>query len=272
MSGIYSKKILILEHDALIQKSLIEQLSLAGYESETVSDLQSFMSLASRSHPDLVVIDVSMTEFDGFSVVEALKGDTQLSSIPVVIGSSQGDLVEISRGLRLGIKDYYVKTSFDAAQVVEKIKKHLGDMRKPKAALESGAELAMTKLLIVEDDKFLRDLAAQKLSKEHLQVLVAVDGEQGINIAEKELPNIILLDILLPGIDGFEVLKRIRSNPALEATHVAMLSNFGQREDIERALNAGADDFMIKANFTLDEVVEEVKRIISKPRVPKTIA
>ena len=268
MSGIYSKKILILENDAPVLKRLIEQFSLAEYECETASDLPSFMSLAMRVHPDLAVIDVSMPEFDGFNVLEALKSDAQLSAIPVVIGSAQGDLVEISRGLRLGIKDYYVKSSFDAAQVVEKIKKHLGDMRKLAVAPESGAELAMIKLLIVEDDKFLRDLAAQKLSKEHLQVFVAVDGEQGIGIAIKVIPNIILLDILLPGIDGFEVLKRIRSNPALDATHVVMLSNFGQREDIERALKAGADDFMIKANFTLDEVVTEVKRIIATPRVP----
>lgn len=120
---------------------------------------------------------------------------------------------------------------------------------------------------MVEDDKFLRDLAAQKMVKENLDVTTAMDGEQGLSLAEKSIPNIILLDILLPGIDGYEVLRRIRLNPALANTHVAMLSNFGQREDVERALKGGADHFLVKANYTLDEVVQEVKRIVAKPRI-----
>ena len=86
-------------------------------------------------------------------------------------------------------------------------------------------------------------------------------------MAEKEIPDIILLDILLPGIDGYEVLRRVRANPILTYTYIAMLSNFGQREDIQRALSEGADQFLVKANFTLDEVVEEVKKVISGPRV-----
>ena len=118
----------------------------------------------------------------------------------------------------------------------------------------------------------VRDLAAQKMTKEKLEVSTAVDGEQGLALIEKIIPDVILLDILLPGIDGYEVLRRIRLNPALNNTHIAMLSNFGQREDIERALKGGADHFLVKANYTLDEVVEEVKKIVSMPRVPRTLS
>jgi CheY-like chemotaxis protein len=177
--------------------------------------------------------------------------------------------VEISRAIKLRISDYFVKATFDPKQSAQKVKKLLGD-GSPSSTTVAPAKMeeaqVLTKLLIVEDDKFLRDLAAQKLSKEHLQVFTAVDGEQGVAVAEKEIPDIILLDILLPGIDGFEVLKRIRANPALQKTHVSMLSNFGQREDIERAIAAGADQFMVKANYTLDEIVQEVKKIIATPR------
>ncbi len=120
-----------------------------------------------------------------------------------------------------------------------------------------------TKLLIIEDDKFLRELAVQKLIKDGLDVSAAMDGEQGVLIAEKTIPDIILLDILLPGIDGFEVLKRVRANPALAGTRMIMLSNFGQTEDVEKAKAAGADRFLIKANYTLDEIIAIVREVLA---------
>lgn len=120
-----------------------------------------------------------------------------------------------------------------------------------------------TKLLIIEDDKFLRELAVQKLFKEGLDVSAAMDGEQGILLAEKFTPDVVLLDILLPGIDGFEVLKRIRANETLKATRVIMLSNFGQTEDLEKARVLGADKFLVKANYTLDEIIKVVHEVLA---------
>lgn len=123
---------------------------------------------------------------------------------------------------------------------------------------------AKPKVLIVEDDKFLRELAAQKLTKEGFDLSAAMDGEQGIALAEKVIPEVILLDILLPGIDGFEVLKRIRANAALKGARVVMLSNFGQTEDLEKAKALGADRFLVKANFTLDEIISVAREEMAK--------
>ncbi len=273
MSGIYAKKILIIENDQALANSLVTELSLFGYECFLSYDTDIVLSGLPQLRPDLLLIDVSMTAADGFAIFERIRGlaDPALSATPAIIISATGDLVEISRAIKLRINDYFVKATFDPKQAAQKIRKILGDGGTPSATTAAApakleATQVMTKLLIVEDDKFLRDLASQKLSKEHLQVFTAVDGEQGVSVAEQEIPDIILLDILLPGIDGFEVLKRIRANPKLQKTHVSMLSNFGQREDIERAMAAGADQFMVKANYTLDEIVQEVKKIIATPR------
>lgn len=271
MSSIYAKKILIIENDQALANSLVTELTIYGYECFLSYDPEIVLSGLPQLRPDLLIIDVSMTAIDGFSIFERIRGlsDKALADTPAIIISATGDLVEISRAIKLRISDYFVKATFDPKQSAQKVKKLLGD-GSPSSTTVAPAKMeeaqVLTKLLIVEDDKFLRDLAAQKLSKEHLQVFTAVDGEQGIAVAEKEIPDIILLDILLPGIDGFEVLKRIRANPALQKTHVSMLSNFGQREDIERAIAAGADQFMVKANYTLDEIVQEVKKIIATPR------
>ncbi len=273
MAGVYTKKVLIVEDDQSIVGVLAERLRALGYETLIVADETQALAELRRVHPELLLLDVGMTAIDGFALLESIRGnpDPRIAQVPVIIGSHSGDLVEIGRALKLGINDYFVKTTFDVDALVLKIQTQLGSnttpQKKDKKGLASvSSTLVNTKILIIEDDKFLRDLAIQKLSKEHLQVVTAVDGEQGIVVAERELPDIILLDILLPGIDGFEVLKRLRSNPVFAKTRVAMLSNFGQREDIDRALHAGADQFFIKANYTLDEIVEEIKKMIANPR------
>ena len=117
-------------------------------------------------------------------------------------------------------------------------------------------------ILIVEDDEFLRSLTAKRLKKENYHIEVAVDGENAISMFESLKPDLILLDLLLPGKDGFEVLKKIRSTEAIKSLPVIVFSNLGQREDIEKAKALGVDDFLIKANFTLDDVVGKIKKLI----------
>jgi len=120
------------------------------------------------------------------------------------------------------------------------------------------------KILIVEDDKFLRELIAQKLLREKYDIAEAVDGEKGIKAVEDEKPDLVLLDLILPGIDGFEVLSRIKANPAIAATPVIILSNLGQKDDIERGLKIGATDYMIKAHFTPAEIITKIKGVLGE--------
>jgi DNA-binding response OmpR family regulator len=117
-------------------------------------------------------------------------------------------------------------------------------------------------ILLVEDDKFLRELMVQKLAKEGYQVVEAVDGEEGVKKAKEGNPGLVLLDLILPGIDGFEVLTKIKADPLTSAIPVIILSNLGQREDVERGMNLGASDYLIKAHFTPGEIIEKIKNII----------
>lgn len=123
-------------------------------------------------------------------------------------------------------------------------------------------EISAQKILIVEDDKFLRDLIQQKLNKEGFVTLVAIDGEEGVRIAQTELPHLVLLDLILPGIDGFEVLKRLKGDSKTSSIPIVVLSNLGQKEDMDRTLKSGAEDFMVKAHFTPSEIVEKVRSIL----------
>ncbi len=115
------------------------------------------------------------------------------------------------------------------------------------------------KILIVEDDKFLRELISQKLVREGYDIAEAIDGEKGIKAVREEKPDLILLDLILPGIDGFEVLTKIKEDPKIAQIPVIILSNLGQKDDIERGLKMGAVDYLIKAHFTPGEIIEKIK-------------
>jgi DNA-binding response OmpR family regulator len=118
------------------------------------------------------------------------------------------------------------------------------------------------KILIVEDDKFLRELISMKLQKEGYTIIEAVDGEEGEKKIKEEKPDLVLLDLILPGIDGFEVLSRIKEDPTVSSIPVIILSNLGQKEEIEKGLKLGAIDFLVKAHFTPGEIIEKIKNIL----------
>ena len=118
----------------------------------------------------------------------------------------------------------------------------------------------MTKtILIIEDDKFLRELITKKLLKEGYETSGAVDGEEGIKKVKEEKPDLVLLDLILPGIDGFEVLSKMKDDPGLSLIPVIILSNLGQKDDVERGFKLGAIDYLIKAHFTPGEIIEKIK-------------
>jgi DNA-binding response OmpR family regulator len=117
-------------------------------------------------------------------------------------------------------------------------------------------------ILIVEDDKFLRELIAQKLTKEGYNISEAIDGEEGIKKIKEEKPDLVLLDLILPGIDGFEVLTRMKEEPTLSSIPVIILSNLGQKDDVEKGFKLGAVDYLIKAHFTPSEIIDKIKAVL----------
>ncbi len=118
------------------------------------------------------------------------------------------------------------------------------------------------KVLIIEDDTFLQGLVATKLGKEGYEVSTAGDGEAAVRVADEKLPDIILLDLVLPNIDGFEVLAKMRKNEALKKTPVIVFSNLAEEKDMAKAIDLGANEYMVKSNFTLDELAEKIKDIL----------
>jgi len=133
---------------------------------------------------------------------------------------------------------------------------------KKSAPAKAAPRSAHPKILLVEDDTFLAGMYVTKLSLEHFQVTLATDGRQGVKMAKDEKPDLVLLDIVLPKLDGFQVLSAIRKDPGTAKIPVILLTNLGQKSDVDRGLALGANDYLIKAHFLPSEVIAKVKKLI----------
>lgn len=117
----------------------------------------------------------------------------------------------------------------------------------------------MSKILLVEDDKMLGQVIHDALAEAELEVTWVKTGEEALLRVKDMAPDLIYLDIMLPGIDGYEVLKQVKADPTSANTRVVMLSNLGQLEEMEKAKQLGSFDYVIKANIDLKKLVELTK-------------
>lgn len=122
------------------------------------------------------------------------------------------------------------------------------------------------RILLAEDDRFLRKSAGAMLRRQGYMVLAAEDGEEALRLARTEMPDLILLDIIMPKIQGFDVLKALKSDPHTSPIPVIILSNLGQESDSLAAREMGALDYWVKSNLALEELATRVGQVLATLR------
>lgn len=247
-------KILIIEDEKELADILSQKIEAQGHEVDMAYDGRDGLEKI-KEGPDLVMLDMLMPELDGFGVLEEMKKNG--IKIPVIIISNSGQPVDIERARELGAKDYLIKAELDPQEIIEKIQYCLSNEKK-------SADKGVRKMLIIEDDEFLQRLIAKKMHSTDFYVEVASDGNEGLEKIVQGRPDLVLLDIILPGLKGYEVLEKVRNNEDedIAKTPIIMLSNLGQDSDVKKAIDLGADDYLMKASFTIDEILEKVKKYV----------
>ena len=265
------KKILVAEDDPVLRNILIEKLNAHGYDARPAKDgVEALKELKMEAY-SLLLLDIIMPNKDGIEVLEEMSKTGMIKAVPVIIVSNSGQPVEIEKAKSLGAIDFLIKTSFDPADVLKRVnavlwKAGTPEIEKPPAKTYSTIKPIMpndntTKnILLIEDDKFLRELLASKLLSEGYALDTAVDGKEAIEKLSSTNPALVLLDLLLPDINGFEVLEKMRKDEKTKNIPVIVLSNLDQKADLDRASALGVIDFMIKANFSLTEIVARIKK------------
>jgi DNA-binding response OmpR family regulator len=120
----------------------------------------------------------------------------------------------------------------------------------------------MKHILLIEDDPFLADIYTTKLKEANFEVEIATDGERALTKLKERKFDLVLLDIVLPHIDGWEILRKIKQDSKSKDLKVMVLSNLGQKKEVEKGLKLGATKYLIKAHYTPKEIVEEIKKCL----------
>ena len=121
---------------------------------------------------------------------------------------------------------------------------------------------AQPTVLIVEDDEFLRDVLLTKFKSLGVATLLAEGGKKALSLMKEKRPVLVLLDLAMPDVDGFEVLKQAKGDKEIAHIPIVVLSNLSQEDDIERAKALGARDFLVKAHYTPSEIIEKIKHLL----------
>lgn len=259
------KKILLIEDDVFLAEVLIHKLNSSGFDVLVSGNGKEGYEQIKSQKPDLILLDIILPEMNGYQILEAKLNDPTIKDIPVIIVSNSGQPVEIKRAMSLGVKSYLIKADIDPDEAVNKVKEILSNNgQKVATSVSSSSQGSLTgkKLLWVEDDRFLKDIITVRLANEGCLLMHAGDESEAFSILEREKPDVILLDILLPGTDGFEILKKLKTTESTKNVPVIMLSNLSQQADIERGRNGGAVKFLVKSTVTLDEIIAEIREVL----------
>jgi DNA-binding response OmpR family regulator len=119
------------------------------------------------------------------------------------------------------------------------------------------------KIMIVEDDSFVMDIYHTKLEQENFEVIEASNGVEAMKKLQNITPDLMLLDIIMPYMDGLELLKKVKDDDRLKSMPIILLTNLSQKEEVNKGLGLGANDYLIKSHFTPSEVLEKIKNYIS---------
>jgi signal transduction histidine kinase/DNA-binding response OmpR family regulator len=243
--------ILVVDDDPAAREMISRTLLREGYRVITAADGDEGLRLAAEQRPALITLDVMMPVMDGWSVLSRLKADPELAEIPVVIVSVVDDR---SLAFSLGATEYMTKP-VDRERLGGLLRRLLGP----------GSD---GPVLLVEDDAATRELLRRLLEKEQCTVLEAGNGREALEVAAEVAPALVLLDLMMPEMDGFAFLREFRSRPGCEHTPVVVLTAKDLTDEDRRALHGAATRILQKGHHSGAEVVDEVRRQLALYMTP----
>lgn len=254
-----AKKVLIITGNASFGDKIKSELDKSGYEVQLQKEGNEGLKAIYDILPHLVLVDIEVPGLNGYEILKRKNQEAMLSKIPVFLMSTEGvpiNMREVSNG---SVQEFIVSVHAEADEVVKKVNGHFGVV--PQVA-PAPAQSSGKRILWVEDDKLIGNILGKKLSNSGFDLVLAKNGEQAMQELAKQKPDAILIDLLLPGMNGFEILQQIRSNNSFKDVPVMVLSNLSKQSDVERTRILGAQKFMVKATASLDQIIAEVNNLI----------
>jgi len=242
-----TNRILVIDDDATVRNLMRRYLSREGFEVVTAGGGLEGLEFARDLHPSVITLDVFMPDMDGWSVLQAIKQDAELSHIPVIMMTISD---EKQKGFTLGASGYLTKPVDRAqlAQLLHRFKTMAGTPR----------------VLIVEDDLNAREMMRRLLVGEGWGVSVAANGREALDRLTAESTNLILLDLMMPEMDGFEFLAEFRKNPKFASTPVIVVTAADLSLADRRRLNGGVEHILQKAAFGQEDFLQQIRSLVER--------
>jgi two-component system cell cycle response regulator len=237
------RTILIIEDDAATRKLLATLLAMGRFQTLEAGDAESGLELARRQPPHCILMDIRLPGLDGLAATRLLKADPRLRHIPVVAMTGFVGAEEESKALAAGC-DGFLSKPFDTRGLLEYLERFL---RRAEQGVEAvGTAERRARILIVDDDPGVVEAFAGRLGRAGYDCLRAEGGLSALQAAQEQSPDLILLDVLMPDLDGFEVARRLKGNLRTAGIPIILVTALHDLEDKVKGLAAGADEFLGK--------------------------
>ena len=240
-----NNKILVIDDDPSVLELMERYLSPEGFEIITTTNPEEGIQLAKKINPYAIILDVMMPVMDGWSVLNHLKADPDLAAIPVIMATI---LQEQNLGYALGATDYLTKP-IDSQELKKILSKYRSSSSNPLA-------------MVVDDDPLNRDVLRNMLEKEAWQVVEAENGAKALEMLESQHPQLILLDLMMPEIDGFEVARRIQQHPEWQKIPIIVVTAKDITQADRERLNGCVSTILQKGSYDKDNLMKQIRDLL----------
>jgi len=237
------RTILVVDDEANIRRFLSHELTIRGYQVLEASGGKEAIDLTRKHHPDLITLDVMMPDISGHDVVAVLKNDPATKDIPILVLSI---VEEKEKAYRLGVNDFVTKP-FTMKVLMEKISRLLNDAQKT--------------IMVIDDDKPLVRSLKYRLEKKGFSIYAAYGGKEALETIESHPPDLVLLDIVMPEMDGYEVMKALKHKPDTAQIPIVVMTGVENVGGKVKALSVGATDYLQKSSG-FDELLKTIEGIL----------
>jgi CheY-like chemotaxis protein len=271
------KKLLIIEDEEYLSEMYKICFESSGYEIVIAENGEDGLQLAKKERPDLILLDIMLPKMNGYQVLEELRRNPETKDLKVFFLSNLGQNSEIRKGIEVGADGYFIKSNLTPSQLVKNIDKFFtgeivgeakpeSNMQLKKASLTSNqAERKLEheyRILMIEGNEGLIEMYSMQFAKNKIKLDVAKNGAWGLKMARQNAYDAIIMDMVMPAMNGYSALKQLKSDEKTRDIPVVLLSNSAQDKDIEKAMQLGAADFLLKSRVTPVDLVKHIIKLI----------